>query len=304
MVQGKSVGERAFNWTNVVVMLILIILTLYPFWYAIIGSLDSGQDLQAGPVFLWPRVFTFASYREVLNDPGLLQALWVTSSRTVIVTAVSMTYTAMFAYAFSRSYLKGKKFYTALGFASMYFGGGLIPFFLLLNWLHLYNNYLVYIIPSLFGGFWNVIIFNANFKSIPISLIESAKMDGASEFKIFFRIIMPLSKPVLAALSVFTAVGVWNDYTTTLYFTQSSNLQTLQYLVLKLIQTTSASQQLASNLNPAVAQILAKVQGQGLVTSQTVELAAMVVASIPMIVMYPFAQRYFVKGVLLGSIKE
>ncbi|GGJ11904.1 sugar ABC transporter permease [Alicyclobacillus cellulosilyticus] len=304
MVAGKSFGERAFNVTNVMIMCILMFLTLYPFWYAVIGSLDSAQDLQTGPVFLWPRVFTWASYREVLNDPGLLQAVWVTASRTVIVTVVSITYTALFAYAYSRRYLKGKKWYTAIGFISMYFGGGLIPTFMLYNWLGLYDNYLVYIIPSLFGGFWNVIILNANYKSIPDSLFEAAKMDGASELRIFFQIVMPLSKPVLAALSVFTAVGVWNDYGTTLFFTQSSSLQTLQYLVLKLIQTTAASEELNSNLNPAVAEILAKVQGQGLISSQTVELAAMVLAAIPVIVMYPFAQRYFIKGVLIGSVKE
>lgn len=303
MVGGQSSGERVFNVTNVVIMILLMIVTLYPFWYAIVGSLDSAQDLQTGPVFLWPRVFTWASYREVLADPGLLQALWITVSRTVVVTVVSVLYTAMFAYAFSRPYLRGKKWYVAMGFASMYFGGGLIPYFILLDWLGMYDNYLVYTVPSLFG-FWNVIIFNANFKAIPESLIESAKLDGAGEFRIFFRIIVPLSKPVIAALCVFTAVSTWNDYQTTLYFTQSANLQTLQYLVLKLIQTTSAAEQLASNVNPAVSELLQKVQGQGLVSAQTVELAAMVVASIPMIVMYPFAQRYFIKGVLVGSVKE
>lgn len=303
MVEGKSLGDRVFNVTNILIMVVLMILTLYPFWYAIISSLDSGLDLQTGPVFLWPRVFTLASYREVLADPGLLQALWVTTSRTALVTFASITYTAMFSYAFSRSYLRGKKLYAALGLASMYFGGGLIPYFLLLNWLGMYNNYWVYIIPGLFGGFWNVIIFNANFRAIPESLIESAKMDGAGEFRIFFRLILPLSKPVLAALSVFTAVGLWNDYQTTLYFTQSSGLETLQYLVLQLIETSSAAQMLASNVNPAVTALLAKVQGQGLVSSQTIELASMVVASLPMIIMYPFAQRYFVKGILIGSVK-
>jgi putative aldouronate transport system permease protein len=278
--------------------------TVYPFWYAIASSLDSGANLQTGPVFLWPHVFSLASYHEVFADPGLLQALWVTSSRTVLVTAVAIFYTAMFSYAYSRGYLRGKKWYTMMGLASMYFGGGLIPYFLLLNWLGLYNQYLVYILPGLFGGFWNVIIFNANFRSIPAALIESAKLDGASEFRIFFRIILPLSKPVLAALSVFMAVGIWNDYTTTLYYTQSSHLETLQYLVLQLIQTASASQQLANNVNPVVSAMLANAQGRGIVTTQTIELASMVVASIPMIVVYPFVQRYFVKGILIGSVKE
>ena len=306
MVGGKSPGERVFHISNVVIMIIIMFVTVYPFWYAVISSLNGGQDLQRGPVFLWPRVFTWASWREVLADPGLLQATWITVSRTVIVTVVSILYTAMFAYAFSRPYLRGKKWYAAIGFTSMYFSGGLIPSFMLMNWLGLYDNYWVYIIPSLFGGFWNVIILNANYKAIPDTLFESAKMDGASEFTLFFRIVLPLSKPVLAALSVFTAVGIWNDYGTTLYFTQSSDLQTLQYLILKLLQTSSAADQLASTValsNPAVSELMSKAQGQGLITSQTIELASMVIASIPMIIMYPFAQRFFIKGVMLGSVK-
>ena len=139
---------------------------------------------------------------------------------------------------------KGKKLYMIIGFTSMYFSGGLIPSFMLINWLGLYDSYWVYIIPSLFGGFWNVIILNANYKAISDSLFESAKMDGASEFRIFFRIVLPLSKPVLAALSVFTAVGVWNDFGTTLYFTQSTDLQTLQYMILKLLQTSYAAEKM------------------------------------------------------------
>jgi len=287
-------------------MLILVFLTIYPFWYAVISSLNSGIDLSRGPVFFWPREFTFASWHAVLSDPGLLRATWITASRTAIVTVISILYTAMFAYAFSRPYLMARKWVMILGFTSMYFSGGLIPSFLLINWLGLYDHYLVYIIPSLFAGFWNVIIFNANYKALPDALFESAKIDGAGEFSIFFRIVLPLSKPVLAALSVFTAVGVWNDYGTTLYFTQSSELQTLQYLVLKLIQTSTAVEQLSSTAalsNPAVSELLSLAQGQGLVTSRTIELASMVIVSIPMIVMYPFAQRYFIKGVLLGSVK-
>jgi len=212
----------------------------------------------------------------------------------------------LFTYAFSRPYLKGKAFYAAVGFASMYFGGGLIPSFMLMNWLGLYDSYLVYIIPSLFAGFWNVIIINANYKAIPDALFESAKMDGANEFTIFFRIVIPLSKPVLAALSVFTAVGVWNDYNATLYLTQSTDLQTLQYLVLKLVQSTQAAAQMASAAgadNPDLASVFSQVEGRGEVTTQTLQLASMVIASIPMIIIYPFAQRYFIKGILIGSVK-
>ena len=307
MVGGRSLGDRIFTVSNVIIMLIVMLLTVYPFWFSVVNSLNTGDDLVRGPIFLWPREFTFASWETVLSDPGMLKAAWVSGSRTVIVTVVSILYTAMFSYAFSRPYLKGKWFYAAVGFTSMYFGGGLIPVFMLMNWLGLYDSYLVYIIPGLFAGFWNVIIFNANFKAIPDSLFESAKMDGANEFTIFFRIVIPLSKPVLAALSVFVAVGVWNDYGATLYFTQSTNLQTLQYLILKLIQSSNAAEQMANMVNgtnPAVAALYSRAQGQGIVTARTLQLASMVIASIPMIIIYPFAQRFFIKGVLLGSVKE
>ncbi|MFC5467954.1 carbohydrate ABC transporter permease [Cohnella suwonensis] len=307
MVGGRSWEDRIFSASNVIIMLIVMLLTLYPFWFSVVNSLNTGDDLMRGPIFAWPREFTWASWRTVLSDPGILQGAWISGSRTVLATVVSILYTAMFSYAFSRPYLKGKMWYAAIGFTSMYFYGGLIPSFMLMNWLGLYDSYWVYIIPGLFLGFYNVIIFNANFKAIPEALFESAKMDGANEYTIFFRIVIPLSKPVLAALSVFTAVNVWNDYGATLYFTQSADLQTLQYLILKLVQSTDAVEQMANTVNannPAVAALYSKAQGQGIVTARTLQLAAMVIASIPMIIIYPFAQKFFIKGVLLGSVKE
>ncbi|MBW4080002.1 carbohydrate ABC transporter permease [Paenibacillus sp. S150] len=306
MVGGKSWREKMFTVSNVIFMLFVMVITIYPFWFSVANSLNTGDDLVSGPIFLWPREFTWASWRTILADPGILQSIWISGSRTVIVTIVSILYTAMFTYAFSRPYLKGKKMYVIIGFTSMYFSGGLIPSYMLMNWLGLYDSYWVYIIPSLFGGFWNVIILNANFKAIPEALYESVKIDGANEFTIFFRIVIPLSKPVLAALSVFTAVATWNDYGTTLYFTQSSELQTLQYMILKLIQSTDAINQMANVVsanNPAVAELYSRAQGHGIVTAKTLQLSAMVLSSLPMVIIYPFAQKFFIKGVLLGSVK-
>lgn len=306
MVGGKSLGERVFLVSTAFIMIIIMIVTVYPFWFSLISSLNSGDDLLRGPLLYLPRVFTFASWKMVLTDDGMLMAAWITASRTVIVTIVSTVYTAMFAYAFSRSYLRAKILYVIIGFTSMYLSGGLIPSFMLMDWLGIYDTYWVYIIPSIFGGFWNVIIFNANFKALPESLFESAKMDGASEFRILFQIVMPLSKPVLAALSVFTAVGIWNDYATTLYFTKSANLETLQYVILRLIQSNRAAENLMSmngNVSFGVSDLLTKTEGKGLSTAHTIELAAMIISSLPMIMMYPFAQRFFVKGVMLGSVK-
>ena len=231
----KPYEKGAFNIFNTIGMCIIMLVTIYPMWYALINSLNSGDALTKGYSFFLPEKFTLASWKLVLGDAEIINALWITGSRTIIVTIGSTLITAMFAYGFSRQYLYGRKFFAGLGFVSMYFSGGTIATFILVNWLKLYNTYWVYIIPALFGGFYNVIIYNANFKAIPESLFESAKIDGASEFKIFFSIVLPLSKPVLAALGVFTACGVWNDYGTTLFYTQSSSLQTLANYTLKLI---------------------------------------------------------------------
>jgi len=288
-------------------MLLLMAVSLYPFYYAVINSFNSGNAILKGFSTFWPDEFSLESWKTVLNDAAVGKAFLITVYRTVIVTFGSTIITSMFAYAYSRPYLKGKKFYTALGFVSMYFSGGIIPFFLLISWLGLYNTFWVYIIPSLFGGFYNVIIYNTNFKALPYSLFESAKMDGASEMMIYYRIVMPLSKPVLAALCVFTAVGVWNDYATTLYYTQNLDLQTLQYYILKLVKSYNATEQLQSSAmaaNAVIADTINSARGSGEVNAKTIELAAMVLSSLPMIIAYPFAQKFFVKGVLLGSVKE
>jgi putative aldouronate transport system permease protein len=287
-------------------MCLIILVTLYPIWFSIINSLNDGAELLKGSSFILPAQFSFASWRTVLADAEILRALFITSSRTLIVTVVSLLNTAMFAYAFSRPYLNNKKFYMALGFINMYFSGGLIPTFLLFNWLKLYDTYWVYIIPALFSGFYNVIIFNANYKAIPDSLFEAAKMDGASEFRIFFTVVLPLSTPVLAALAVFIATGIWNDYGTTLFFTQSKNLQTLANFTLKMIKSSMAASQLRDQailMDAAVSALLSGTGGNGPVNFKTIELAAMVLSALPMIIIYPFAQKFFVKGVLVGSVK-
>lgn len=308
MVQSKTKGERFFNSCNILLMLCTIVIALYPFYYAIINSMNTGHAILRGFSSLWPSDFTLESWQTVLSDLAIGKAFTVTTLRTVMVTIGSILITSMFAYAFSRPYLSGKKFYTVLGFVSMYFSGGVIPFFLLISKLNLYDSFWVYVLPSLFGGFYNVIIFNTNFKALPNSLFESAKLDGASEFTMYSRIVLPLSKPVLAALCVFTAVGVWNDYSATLYYTQSTDLQSLQYYLLKLVRSYNATEQLANSAmanNAAVASTLNNSRlGSGSVNSKTIELAAMVLASLPMIIAYPFAQKFFVKGVLLGSVKE
>lgn len=295
----------AFDAVNAVVMSVVVLVSLYPLYYAIINSFNDGTNTtNFGMVLLWPRQFSAESWQTVLHDSAVIRALEITISRTIIVTVSQTLITSMFAYAFSRQYLHGKKVYAFLGFMSMYISGGIVASFLLLSRMGLCNSYWVYIVPSLFGGFYNVIIFSSNFRTIPDELIESAKLDGASEYRIYFTIVLPLSKAVLAALSVFTVVGVWNDYTTSLYYTSGDKLQTLQYYIVKLVRNEAALEQIAkdaSSISPEVFELL--YRNKGGVSSRTLELAAMVIAAIPMIIIYPFAQKFFTQGVLVGSIK-
>lgn len=294
-----------FTVCNALIMTFVVLLSVYPLYYAVVNSLNDGTNTtNFGMVQLWPRQFSLDSWRMVVKDPAIPTALGITASRTVIVTVCQLIFTSMFAYAFSRPYLRLKKCYAALGFMSMYISGGIVATFLLLSKMGLYNTYWVYIIPSLFGGFYNVIIYTSNFRGIPDELFESAQLDGASEYRIFFSIVLPLSKAVIAALAVFTIVGVWNDYTTSLFYTSNTELQTLQYYIVKLVRSEAALEQIVKDNSSLSSEVFALLYGRNSsISARTLELAAMIIAAIPMIAIYPFAQQFFTKGVLVGSIK-
>ena len=296
-------SDRLFTTILYICMTLVMFITVYPMWYSVINSLNTASDLaKNGYAYLLPREFTLDSWISVVKDPEIVRAFMITFSRTVIVTFFQTLITAMFAYGFSRSYLRGRRLYSSIGFLSMYLSGGVIAYFILFNALKLYNTYWVYIIPCLFGGFYNVIIFNANYKAIPDTLFESAKIDGASEYRIFFQIVLPLSKPVLSALAIFTAVGIWNDYSATLYYTRSPQLQTLSYYLLAITKSSKAAEELQKSMNVGVAANLANVVSQSS-NYRTIELACMVLAALPLIIIYPFLQKLFEKGMMIGSVK-
>ena len=295
-------SDRLFTTILYICMTLVMFITVYPMWYSVINSLNTASDLaKNGYAYLLPREFTLDSWISVLNDPEIVRAFMITFSRTVIVTFFQTLITAMFAYGFSRSYLRGRRLYSSIGFLSMYLSGGVIAYFILFNTLKLYNTYWVYIIPCLFGGFYNVIIFNANYKAIPDTLFESAKIDGASEYRIFFQIVLPLSKPVLSSLAIFTAVGIWNDYSATLYYTRSPQLQTLSYYLLAITKSSKAAEELQKSMNVGVAANLANVVSQSS-NYRTIELACMVLAALPLIIIYPFLQKFFENGMMIPPV--
>jgi putative aldouronate transport system permease protein len=295
---GRPLGDSLFRILNTTGMLLLVFITLFPFWYSLVGSLNQGLDYMRGGVAFWPRKPTLANYAVVLRSPVILSAYRATVLRTIVGTFVHLLVTSLFAYAFSRRYLMGKRFYATAGVITMFFSGGLIPTYLLYKTLGLLDNFLVYIVPAAFN-FWNVIIFGSFFRTIPEEIHESAKLDGAHEYRIWFRLVLPLSKPVLAALALFTGVWHWNDFFISLVFTTRRELEVIQLFLLKIVQTREMASQMAANFG-----VGSQTRAQSEATNtRTIQLATMVVTSAPILVLYPLLQKYFVKGVLIGSIK-
>ncbi|SDS03209.1 putative aldouronate transport system permease protein [Paenibacillaceae bacterium GAS479] len=296
MSSSSQLRSKAFDILNVFFMIAIIVVTLGPFWFTIVGSFNSGLDYLRGGVYFWPREFTIANYSAVLSDETIYQAFFVTGFRTIVGTFIHVLFTALIAYGLSRPYLVGRNVYMIIIMITMFFSGGLIPTYLLYKELGLLNNMLVYIIPNMFSV-WDLIIIMSFMRTIPDAILESARMDGASEYRIFFGFILSLSKPVLAAITLFNGVYHWNSYFDSMMFTSSDSLQTVQLFLMRMV--TSAD--FANGVSKAA---LANIPTQALkVSPETMKLAMMMVVSIPIIVIYPFLQKYFVKGIMIGSIK-
>ncbi len=290
---GKLNDMRLFDKVLVAFMAVLCFVTLYPVWYTVVLSFNESSDTLMGGVYWWPRKFSVASYRTVFQDKAILQAFNVTIWRTLLGTVTSVFFTSMVAFAFSKRHIMGHRWYLLMGTVTMFFGGGLIPYFILLKNVGLYDTFWVYIVPSLFN-FWNLIIFMSFFREMPPALEESAKIDGANEFRIFARIVLPLSGPVLATIALFNGVGHWNDYFSGVIFVNNPDLQPIQTFLYRIIASASASKTVVS--------LPVGISGAQ-VNSQSVKLATMVVTTAPIICVYPFLQKYFVKGVMIGSVK-
>ena len=293
-----SVGGRVFDAINILLLLAFIVVVFYPFYFCVMLSFNDGRDADRGGFYFWPRLFSVENYKIVFSEPRLLIAARNTVLRTLLGTVTTVFFTSMFAFAASRPQLAFKKFYLTLGFITLYFNGGLIPTYLLIRSLGLLDNFLVYLVPSMFSMF-NAIIIMSFFKALPPGLMDAALIDGASDFHVFLRIAIPVSTPVLAAVALFTGVGQWNSWFDTMLYTRSSQLDTLPHILMKMIQTQRYFEMMAESSTISTNMML---QMQGL-TSTSLQLATMVITAFPIIVAYPFLQKYFVKGIMIGSIK-
>ncbi|NWL87630.1 MULTISPECIES: carbohydrate ABC transporter permease [unclassified Paenibacillus] len=294
-----SLGDRIMVICIYTFLILFAISTLYPFLNALAVSFNQGLDTSKGGITIWPRVFTFENYKVVFKDDRLMSGFIVSVSRTVIGTLSSILCTAIFAYGMSKRELMGRKYYMVMCIITMYFGGGLIPTFMLIRNIGLMNSFWVFIIPGLIGV-WNMIIFRTFFLGLPNGLEESAKIDGCGNWGTFFRIVLPLSGPVIATLALFTAVAHWNEWFLAGIYISDQKLYPIQTILRQILLSNIVSEQ-AANLDSAS---IAHMQKAKTVTSKSLSMATMMVATLPIICVYPFVQKYFVKGVLVGSLKE
>ena len=286
----KDVDGRVFDAINMVMLLLFTAIIIVPVWNVVIASFTTGPTLTGGGFILWPQAFSLDNYRAVFVDDGLVRSAFISVSRTIVGSLSSVLFCAMVAYGMSKRDLLGRRLYSAMGIVTMFFGGGLIPTFLLIRSLGLLNSFWVYIIPGLFA-YWNVIILMGFFRGIPSSLEEAALIDGAGYWKILLRVILPLSKPVLAALILFSAVGHWNDFMTTRIYVTDRGLFPLAMRIFEMV-VRSQNQELQG------APIAIRVSPIG------IQLAMIVVTTAPIVMAYPFLQKYFTSGITLGAVKE
>lgn len=292
--RGRSIDT--FELLNTIFLIGLMAVTLYPFWHVFVYSMNDAVDSMRSDLFLWPRQFTLANYEIIFRYESLFSAFTMSVLRTVVGVFVSVLSTAMLAYALTKRNLIGFRFFNTMFILTMFVGGGLIPTFILFKNIHIYNTFWVYVLPGVINVF-NMILIRTNFKLIPESLVESAYMDGANDFYVFFRIMLPLSTPVIATIALFVAVGQWNSWQDTLFFTAGERLQTLQYVLMKILNQTEAGTMIQRM------KVSSLLRGQQRVTPDSVKMAITMVATLPILCVYPFVQRYFVKGMLLGSVK-
>lgn len=289
--------DRAFHLFNGLFMLIVMAVTLYPVLNTVAMSFSDGTDALRGGITLWPRIFSLESYRGVLADEYVFTVFRVSVARTVLQTVINLVLTSMLAYALSRREYVLRRFITMVFVLTMYVNAGLIPNYLLISrTLGLGKSFAVYIVPTMISCF-NMIVIRTFILGLPDALVESARIDGAGELRVFWQIIAPLCTPVMATVALFVAVGAWNSwFDTHLYNASKPELHTLQYLLKMKLATTQASSNAAQQSTSALA-------ARQLTTPITIRAAITVISAFPIMVVYPFLQKYFVVGLQVGSVK-
>ena len=277
---------------KVVFLTFAVVICIYPFWNIFIVSINDATDAMRGGLYFLPRKLSFASYADILGRETFQHSILVTIARTVIGTPLAVLVTSALAYVMSRPELVGRKQLNLLFIFTMYFSGGMVPYYMILKNLGLLNSFWVYISPGLLSVY-NMILIRNYIDGMPAALFESMRIDGANDLTIFFRMVLPLSKPIVMTVALFVAIGHWNSWFDAYLYTNSQELKTMQSILVEILnqyQTSEAGASAADRLSQSI-------------TPDSIRMAATMVTTIPIIIIYPFIQKYFVKGIMLGSVK-
>lgn len=292
----RSTGEKIFNVCNITLMAILLVFLLYPVLNVIAISMSSEAEVMAANVTFYPIGFNPQAYRTIFKDTELWRSIYNSALVSFGGCVLSLVALSVAAYPLAFGNFYGKKLYSVIIMFTMWFQGGIVPLFLTIQNLGLYDSLWALVLNGLISAY-NVVIIRSYFSSIPFSVVESARIDGANDFTILFRLIIPLSKPVLATVALWVIVGHWNDYMNPLILISSTENQTLQLKLKALVLAAESSTSNLSTLSQSTAH-----KGVAALSTQ-VKNAVLVVSMVPMIAIYPFIQRFFVSGVMLGSVK-
>ena len=297
MVERRSAGDVAFNIVNYLVLGVLALICIYPFWYVIMASFSDPRIPNLG-LLVVPKNFTLYNYQEVLKMEGLLPAAGVSVARTVVGTLLSVGAVTFLGYIFSKDNVPAKKVFYRYFIITMYVSGGLIPTFLVYKAYGLRNNFLVYVLPGIISAYNMILVKTYIETSVPRSLEESAMLDGAGYMTVFFKIILPLSVPIIATIALFTAVGQWNSWMDNMIYTAS--LTTLQYLLYQQLNKASA---LANAARSGSVNTMKDLMEQMTLTPNSVRMTITAIVTLPILLVYPFVQRYFMTGLMIGAVK-
>lgn len=294
-----SAGDKTFSVINYLVFGLFTLICIYPFYYMIINTISANDLSAAGAINFLPKGIHFSNYKALLSLNGLGQAALVSIGKTVIGTVTTVLATAFLGYMFTQERMWKRKFWYRYVVIIMYFNAGLIPMFITMKTLGLTNTFWVYIIPGIVQPF-NIILVKTYIESLPKSVQEAAEIDGAGVFRRFWQITLPVCTPILATVAIFSAVGQWNSYQDTLIYITDQKLYSLQYLLYTYINQASSLAAMVRNSG---------VQGMNtaaLATQQTptsIQMTVSVIVVLPILCIYPMFQRYFVKGIMIGSVK-
>ncbi|MFF2093956.1 carbohydrate ABC transporter permease [Paenibacillus sp. NPDC058174] len=296
----STVLDKSLSYINYAILILLCLSILLPILNVLALAFNEGTDAAKGGIYFWPREFTFGNFAEVFKESNIINGFIISMFRTVVGTILSVLLTAMAAYALKNRSMPGHKQITFIIFFTMLFSGGMIPYYIVLKSLSLTNSIWVYVLPALYSV-WNMMIMRSFFEQIPDGLEEAARIDGCGDFAIFMRIVVPVSKPVFAAIALFNAVGHWNDWFTGAFYVRDSSLKPLSTVLQEMLTKQKALADTLTNVTNAIQLDMAQ---KITVTGTSLKMATIIIVITPILIVYPLLQKYFAQGVMIGSIKE